>query len=377
MVAHQLPAFWHLQAPAHEVAGGLAPLRVRPVLAEGSLQIHGGRVARRLSAWVGDVAIAVQLLCNLHGLLGRYAKSFGARHQQRHSIEAVGPVLFGMTHIYRHHTGRFPLCSVLYGSNEVAIKGLPLIPLQAKGLRAAAGEWAVRKQPCRGRHGPEVLPLESHDLPHPFHTKVESWRLARAVRDRTGSPLKLRTCQGPVLLCKPAGECHTNLEIQLLPGIHRHGDIGVRSRQLLEGLPDLYGRDGGEAGAVDGGVVLEGCPRHRYDLVRNVLPLVVAVEPQHEVLCPLGLITQMLYHPQLVACLLDDLHSRPVEYPARTLCASLAVAVITELETKNVPNNTGDADAAGLPGLREGRRKLKHRRCPSNASPRPRAGTLG
>ena len=200
----------------------------------------------------------------------------------------------------------------------------------------------------------------------PLHGEPQRRGLARPVRQharvqRGVLPLEVRRLE--------PRERDADLEVELLPGVHRQGFASVRRAQTRHGVLDAPLGHRAELGAVDA----RARPRHGararvHHLEAYVLALAVAVEPEDEVRAPAGLALEVLHDPRPGARL--ELRHRRGEQGAGVHVPALEPG--REVDRQDVAEDRGDAEVAR--GAAEAARELVHLR----AAPAARAvGAVG
>lgn len=151
---------------------------------------------------------------------------------------------------------------------------------------------------------PERLWLEHLDLIVSLNTEPESGRLTGTIRDERG-------IQVPVLalkeLCLVPSECTSDPEIQLLPCIHTLGLVLVRTDQVGHGVFNVLFSDRRELGPE--GDLIRVDPADTpgdslHHLKADILSLLIAIQPQDEIITTSRGLSQERRHPHLWICLL-------------------------------------------------------------------------
>lgn len=134
----------------------------------------------------------------------------------------------------------------------------------------------------------------------PIDAETERRRLARPVRYQSGVEVAVLSLEE---LGLEARKGTPDSQVELLSRINRLGLVFVRLAQRVHCRPNVLVGDGGKLCAVDLLLTSGRSPHDRqygiHDLKANVLALFVAVEPEDEELCVLGLAGEEGRHLEL------------------------------------------------------------------------------
>lgn len=134
----------------------------------------------------------------------------------------------------------------------------------------------------------------------PLHTEAQRRSLARPKGDERAVQIAVFPLE--VLGLEP-GESTADAQVQLLAGVHRQRLVVVRLAQAGHGVTDVCVCDGAEPGPEHSllaavGLIHDGDDGIK-DLKADVLPFLVTVQPQHDVVAAPALHLQELHHVQL------------------------------------------------------------------------------
>eukprot|EP00754_Rhynchopus_humris_P006538 Rhum_TRINITY_DN13129_c0_g2::Rhum_TRINITY_DN13129_c0_g2_i1::g.56974::m.56974 len=336
MVAHVHARLGTRQALRQHTLDVGAPTCVVCLVLQRREKVEGGRVRRRLCPRVRHVAGRVQPLRRLHGLVRRHAERLRGNLQQLDGVQG-GRTPAGVA--LRRHRRHLRLAATLAALQQQlghgVVEDAVAVPLTVDGLPVLLDD---------GRQTPERLRLEVRDVVVTLHDEAERRRLARTVADDA----RVEVAVAPLeVLRLVAREGDAHLQVKLLPCVDGVALVLVRLDQVVHRVDDLRLRDGGELRPPDAVPVVHALLDAVQHLEADVLALPVAVEPEHDVRAPLGLVLEVCHDACAVRGLLL-LHLR-VEEEA-FLRRRLPVLVRrVEVHAEHVPHRARELEQRVLP----------------------------